>query len=402
MWIEKRNNTSGAVRYRYREIFAHPKTGEPITVSVTLNSNSRHAQKEAALLLREKFEEKVTVSVVSVDKKLEALTVHDLADEWAAYTAPMVKEETVLNHQNYINRIKKAIPETLRFMDLTPSDVEKVVYDMYYTEMLSFSYSKGTLTTFKSILRYARKTGYFRIAVEMGLPYTIMDFEEVQLKRRPATPKELQNLSNKFLDRDELKAALIQLRRINERVSLAMEFIALTGVRCGELLALRLQDYDREAANININGTLVKVRKNGDEAQRGTPKNIYSYRDVHLSPRAVEIIEWFYLENKRLKWKNPAYRDKAGYIFTTTTGNPYNIQYINRQLRAVHIEGKKLSTHIFRHTHISILAENGAPLKAIMQRVGHNDPNTTLSIYTHVTNTMKESCNKMVDAIQAI
>lgn len=37
-------------------------------------------------------------------------------------------------------------------------------------------------------------------------------------------------------------------------------------------------------------------------------------------------------------------------------------------------EGKHLTTHIFRHTHISMLAELGVPLKTIMQRVGHNNP----------------------------
>ena len=37
-------------------------------------------------------------------------------------------------------------------------------------------------------------------------------------------------------------------------------------------------------------------------------------------------------------------------------------------------EGKHLTTHIFRYTHISMLSELGVPLKTIMQRVGHNDP----------------------------
>lgn len=46
---------------------------------------------------------------------------------------------------------------------------------------------------------------------------------------------------------------------------------------------------------------------------------------------------------------------------------------------------KRLSTHIFRHTHISQLAELGVNQKAIMQRVGQANPLTTIKIYTHVT-----------------
>ena len=62
------------------------------------------------------------------------------------------------------------------------------------------------------------------------------------------------------------------IKKINSRIALAMEFIALTGLRCGELLALRVQDYDKENSKININGTLLKSAHNGEDIQRGTPK----------------------------------------------------------------------------------------------------------------------------------
>ena len=105
------------------------------------------------------------------------------------------------------------------------------------------------------------------------------------------------------------------------------------------------------------------------------------------------------MENKRRKWKDSAYRDKDGYIFTTRTGNPYNVQYINKYLRKVRIPNKHISSHIFRHTHISMLAEKGVELKAIMNRVGHNDPNTTLSIYTHVTEAMQEKMQAVLESL---
>ena len=135
---------------------------------------------------------------------------------------------------------------------------------------------------------------------------------------------------------------------------------------------------------------------NGDEVKRGTPKNIYSYRDVLLNDRAKHIIEWFILENKKsAQWNGRTYKDR-GYIFTSKNGYPYDLSYINRILRKINIGDKRITSHIFRHTHISLLAELNTPLKAIMQRVGHNDPNTTLSIYTHVTNKMKsELVNKL-------
>ena len=49
----------------------------------------------------------------------------------------------------------------------------------------------------------------------------------------------------------------------------------------------------------------------------------------------------------------------------------------------------KPTSHVFRHSHISLLVEMGLPLKVIMQRVGHTDEKTTTRIYTHITNAMK-------------
>ena len=47
-----------------------------------------------------------------------------------------------------------------------------------------------------------------------------------------------------------------------------------------------------------------------------------------------------------------------------------------------------------------MLAEQNVPLKAIMARVGHNEPKTTLAVYTHVTNNMDKVIIKALDTIQ--
>ena len=59
---------------------------------------------------------------------------------------------------------------------------------------------------------------------------------------------------------------------------------------------------------------------------------------------------------------------------------------------------KKMSSHIFRHSHISLLAELNIPVKAIMERVGHADMETTMKIYTHVTKKTKASIVEKLNA----
>lgn len=80
------------------------------------------------------------------------------------------------------------------------------------------------------------------------------------------------------------------------------------------------------------------------------------------------------------------------FVFQRNNGYPYVIKSLSsrmkRLLKFCDIK-KNLTPHSFRHTHFSMLTESGTELSTIMERVGHVDPNTTLKVYTHVTEKMK-------------
>lgn len=384
MWIEERQSKKGT-RYKYCERFELPN-GEIRKVSVIFNTNSSHARKQATIELQRKYEQ--AVKEIDINK---VVTYYDVAMSWLKHTEPTVKRSTHINHTIYVNKIFTYIDKALPIADLTAVTLEDVLHKVYYVENLSYSYTRATFTTMKAIYKHAKRK---------KLIPSLIDFEDIEIKKKPFSHSDIAKKQNKFLDAVELKETLMQLSKIDSRIGLLFEFVSLTGLRIGELLALRYSDYDKENATININGTIQYDYKNSSEIKRGTPKNIYSVRDVSLSDRAVSILDSIMLENKRRSLWFEGYIDH-GYIFTSSRGNPYDIQFLNRRLKGVHIEGKHLTTHIFRHTHISMLAELGVPLKTIMQRVGHNDPNTTLSIYTHVTKSMHDDVINKLNHRQA-
>jgi len=384
MWIETRQSKKGT-RYKYCERFELPN-GEIRKVSVIFNTNSSHARKQATIELQRKYEQ--AVKEIDINK---VVTYYDVAMSWLEHTEPTVKRSTHINHTIYVNKIFSYIDKALPIADLTAVTLEDVLHKVYYVENLSYSYTRATFTTMKAIYKHAKRK---------KLIPSLIDFEDIEIKKKPFSHSDIAKKQNKFLDAVELKETLMQLSKIDSRISLLFEFVSLTGLRIGELLALRYSDYDKENATININGTIQYDYKNSSEIKRGTPKNIYSVRDISLSDRAVSILDSIMLENKRRTLWFEGYIDH-GYIFTSSRGNPYDIQFLNRRLKGVHIEGKHLTTHIFRHTHISMLAELGVPLKTIMQRVGHNDPNTTLSIYTHVTKSMHDDVINKLNHRQA-
>jgi integrase len=384
MWIEERQSKKGT-RYKYCERFELPN-GEIRKVSVIFNTNSSHARKQATIELQRKYEQ--AVKEIDINK---VVTYYDVAMSWLEHTEPTVKRSTHINHTIYVNKIFTYIDKSLPIANLTAVTLEDVLHKVYYVENLSYSYTRATFTTMKAIYKHAKRK---------KLIPSLIDFEDIEIKKKPFSHSDIAKKQNKFLDAVELKETLMQLSKIDSRISLLFEFVSLTGLRIGELLALRYSDYDKENATININGTIQYDYKNSSEIKRGTPKNIYSVRDISLSDRAVSILNSIMLENKRRSLWFEGYIDH-GYIFTSSRGNPYDIQFLNRRLKGVHIEGKHLTTHIFRHTHISMLAELGVPLKTIMQRVGHNDPNTTLSIYTHVTKSMHDDVINKLNHRQA-
>ena len=372
MWVETLTNSKGT-RYKYCERYELPN-GDTRKVSITLNSNSTYARKQASIELQNKIKD--VIKQLHLDPNI---TMYEVAKLWLEHTEPTVKISTHINHTLHVKKIFTYIDMGIPLVKVTPIMVENMIHNVYYKEELSYYYAKSILTTVRAIFRHAKRR---RIIQD------IHEVEDISVKKKPFTHTEIAKKQNKFLDAVELKSVLTQLTKLAPRVALLIEFMSLTGLRIGELLALRYCDYDEKKATININGTLQYFYKNGSDIKRGTPKNIYSVRDVTLDNRCVKILNSIITDNKRQSLWYKGYEEQ-GYIFTAKRGNPYDMQYINKLLKQVRIEGKHLTTHIFRHTHISILAELGIPLKAIMQRVGHNDPATTLSIYTHVTQHMK-------------
>ncbi|HDE9622391.1 TPA: tyrosine-type recombinase/integrase, partial [Staphylococcus aureus] len=134
---------------------------------------------------------------------------------------------------------------------------------------------------------------------------------------------------------------------------------------------------------------------------KDTTKTISSKRSISINSRTVEIFKKIILENKMLKRWNSSYVDR-GFIFTTKKGNPLcNNQItgvLKKTTKALNMN-KKVTTHTFRHTHITLLVEMNVSLKAIMKRVGHVDEKTTIRIYTHVTEKMDRELTQKLENI---
>ncbi|UAU39173.1 tyrosine-type recombinase/integrase [Streptococcus pneumoniae] len=121
-------------------------------------------------------------------------------------------------------------------------------------------------------------------------------------------------------------------------------------------------------------------------------KSLASYRVIGISDRVLEILKEYLL------------LEEGDYIFTNN-GSPLMITCFNYFLKnsfrksEIKKDDFVLTAHVFRYSHISLLAELEVPITAIMDRVDYTNETKILSVYTHVTEKMKSNITEKLDKL---
>lgn len=379
MWKEKLPDG----KFKFFERYKEPYTEKWRRVSVTLDSGSNRASKEAQKLLEEKIAD-----------KLQSLTSSDMLftsvlDDWWALHKKSIKASTAKTMVYAVNEVKNDFAPGIKIKNITPK------YAQQYFTTSTANHIK--LRKHKSVLSMV-----FNYALDMEL-ITSNPMERVRLPKKIITYEEMENISNKYLEQDELQRLLEAMKQYNRgyHVARMAEFMALNGCRVGEAGAIKFENYNKDNRTITINGTLDPTRK-GSEGVKITPKTAASIRTVDLTNKEIEIIEEFIQLHELRKNTNPNYKD-MGFIFVSDNGIPIGKSSIGKLMKNANETlknpiQKPLHPHILRHTLISTLAEHNIPLKAITQRVGHKDNGkTTMEIYTHVTKNIKSQVVTVLD-----
>lgn len=172
------------------------------------------------------------------------------------------------------------------------------------------------------------------------------------------------------------------------------EFLYLTGLRFGEATGLQKEDVDFENMCLTVNHTLTRFNLD-KEFKLLSPKTASAYRTVYFNDRCKEILIEAIEHNKSKEFESFVFVNRVQSLFENGNFNRYLSRYAFKSGIRPDL---KPTSHVFRHSHISLLVEMGLPLKVIMQRVGHTDEKMTTQIYTHITSTMKSDYIDMIRA----
>lgn len=194
-----------------------------------------------------------------------------------------------------------------------------------------------------------------------------------------------------FYTKEQLRTFLETLKEhAPYQMYVVFRVMAFTGMRKGELAALKWSDVDFENGTISINRTV--AFNNAGKFHIQTPKTRKSIRTISTDTITLNALKTWKNELRKELFKQGQNIDKGDeFIFRTQKGN-FIIKYIDKFLPSFlkKYDLPPIKPHGFRHTHASLLFESGASIKEVQDRLGHENIKTTMDIYTHVTKSARE------------
>ncbi len=173
---------------------------------------------------------------------------------------------------------------------------------------------------------------------------------------------------------------------------------ACTGLREGELLALRWSDVDLDRATLHVRRTLAKAIKGHAPSDTKTPQ---ARRTVAMASMAVDALRAHRVS--QLEWRlrlGAEWRDED-LVFPSARGTQMNPSNLGRWFRrAVRNAGlPHLRFHELRHTCATLLLSAGTNPKVVQEMLGHSSIKVTLDIYSHVLPTIQEEAVRRLDLL---
>jgi len=333
-----------AIRWREKEI-APDGTARRALRYETLGPMSR---KDAADILAQRL----AAAGSSRAPVRSRVAFRTFASEWQAHVMPMYKHSTQKNHRHILE--KHLLP---RFGDMPIVEVTRQEIQVYVAHLNQAGYAPKTIDHMHDVL-----SALLRTAVKWG-----------HLQQNPAGGVDLPALRTvrpKWVLTVPLAARLLDALPPLGRTMAGLAM--LSGLRRGELFALRWCDVDTD------NGCLT-VRQAVYEGRFDTPKTQAGVRQIPLGAAALQLLADWRARAKRL--------DPDALVFSTGTGKPISPNNVARQQIFPTCEalGLQRATWLtFRRTYSSWAHEKGVPGKVVAQLMGHAKVDTTLNVYTQV------------------
>lgn len=207
----------------------------------------------------------------------------------------------------------------------------------------------------------------------------IMSYANLSIKIKMPKPKKKEI---KILSKSEQKKLEKEILKRNCSTDYGVLLSLYTGLRIGEVCALKWKDINLAKRIIQVNYTMIRIM---DTENSNKTKIILEEPKTENSKREIPINKFLYDILLRLKPK-----DNNTYFLTGTKFYIEPRTYYNKYQKLLRESNiKKYGFHALRHTFATRCIEVGMDPKVLSEILGHSDVKVTLSLYVHPTNYLK-------------
>ena len=310
----------------------------------------------------------------------------DVLDAWQGSWTNRLSPTTASRYRGIVEKYL-----TPRFGTTPVARITHEVVQRYVDELNEQGMSAGSVRNIFAVLRNATNKGV-RLGMVRVNPCTSVDL--------PRSPRE----EMLFLDADQVRAVA---EGIDKWYRVLVYTAAYTGLRAGELLALRRQDVDLLRGVVHVRRSLRDVE---GRLEWGDLKTDHSRRTISLPKFLVAML------TEHLAQALPGGNGPDALVFPSKTGKPirHNLMYRRHfkttvagwtDKKGTHHPGvlperlHGLRWHDLRHTACSLSVAAGANVKQVSARLGHSSVMITLDRYTHLFESGEQSVADALDAI---
>ena len=312
----------------------------------------------------------------------KTMTVQQLYDEYVLSKAHDVRETTL---DRFENVLKNHVLDTMGHIKLSKLTVPVVQRwkDEINEKGLALKTRKNIFGAFRNLIGYAVRMEYIP-----SNPLTkvggFKDANTIQKKIDYYTADEFKKYIAAVKDEAEQKGDY----EWNYYVFFNIAFF--TGARKGEIHALKWTDI--EGDTLHITRSIAQKLKGGD--RETPPKNKSSVRDIQLPRPLIKILN----EHKKRCESMPGFSEDWRICGQVTCLRDSSLNKRNEYYASL-AEIKRIRIHDFRHSHASLLANEGINIQEVARRLGHSKIEMTWNTYSHLYPREEERALKILNKI---